>query len=1303
MLIDREMKLFALLGLATYVYAESELRTAIRRRRLAAPAKCSFASNEGTGAVPNCMATFTWTMKDGDVDKITDKLHSYRCCVDKPSGWKTAGKNQLACTSPAATSDTCKDVKKDEEDCDTKIKKATKTDDFYSPGYSTTACSNNYADDCRSSLTCDTAGGYGGTPDLTCKTGYNNKFVLKGCGRTSVGVLGTDLTSSIYIAAPHTNPNRPGNIKSSFAECVSSAQFFKAAAFVATNGGCSQVKCTFSTETTQVCGVLPTWDRVLIPSDGEDTFTKPFHFKSKIAERCVDVANGQQPTLTSPVKICPNAGSQDDSATYGGFALYGQRLNCWRNMGGGIEATKSKDLTALDLTRQIFASKINAGIGKTLLEWETTKGTGNVYQFQGVWNGDGVTGNGYGVCDGVDAALGGCTAELGAIMCEAYNKELVLGGEKGIDKFCTGFVLQESKVAIGATAGKKTKKYEYTHSHDMLIGFFSKNGFDAKRNAGKSWNGGYFKYIPVKDCLVTATHSCSVCAQCIAGKVLTTEGACEAACPKHQYSKDGVCTYRTPHCIEGNAAGTECTKCHDGFKASADKTVCEEIGCAVPATSAMKSKANVLLVGKEQGTAAACVGGQNLVPGSSCGITCAAGKFSSDPSKTHVYSCSKAGPVTPPEIVCAACSVTKCDSCPSAALCDVCASGYVLSADKKTCTAKACPNGGTAGACTVCPLGTAGTLTWDFVAQDWDTSACEACTMDNCKDCKGNKAVCTTCATDYTKKAADGKECILLEYCPYGFKGRQTWVIATQKFATTSCTKDTTACEDTTQKPGECTDCKNGYAGKVDWDPAKQAFNKDQCHGIPCPVVSEPLGACKTCPLFTKGIPVWDDLFNEWVGCIASDFGFSGPSASWAGSVSADRHMAIETKSAEMLHVANYQYDAIKEEWICDEGYAGVGCRQRLCPETVAFTSGTDGFTPSKSVGFSYTSDAGTSTSGTFNNQHSYRECGGRGSCDFETGICQCFPGFTGVGCRRTTCPNSCSGHGVCLNDDVANYHAAGNTYLPAGDKADINTWGNLWASDKFQGCRCDGGWGGNDCSLRQCPRGDDPETQCADDLGDDVQIIECTNLIPNKEHFFKLRFTDLLGNRYNTRAIVVEPHSVTVTDANKADVGTKYAQAASQSIQTALESLPNFAIPKLEVTVPTGTPVYGSTTIKDGKCTTVKVGKKKKTTCEDVTNYDYTIKSTVQFRVEFTDARNSGQQSLLEVVSDVKCASGVQPKFTNEVDPQCTVSRTKIPASTMREKTECSNRGLCNRKTAECNCFDGYTGLACDTVAQTY
>jgi hypothetical protein len=33
------------------------------------------------------------------------------------------------------------------------------------------------------------------------------------------------------------------------------------------------------------------------------------------------------------------------------------------------------------------------------------------------------------------------------------------------------------------------------------------------------------------------------------------------------------------------------------------------------------------------------------------------------------------------------------------------------------------------------------------------------------------------------------------------------------------------------------------------------------------------------------------------------------------------------------------------------------------------------------------------------------------------------------------------------------------------------------WDFDKAQGCLCDPGFFGYDCSLRSCPTGDDPET----------------------------------------------------------------------------------------------------------------------------------------------------------------------------------------------------------------------------------
>jgi len=155
--------------------------------------------------------------------------------------------------------------------------------------------------------------------------------------------------------------------------------------------------------------------------------------------------------------------------------------------------------------------------------------------------------------------------------------------------------------------------------------------------------------------------------------------------------------------------------------------------------------------------------------------------------------------------------------------------------------------------------------------------------------------------------------------------------------------------------------------------------------------------------------------------------------------------------------------------------------------------------------------------------------------------------------------------------------------------------------------------------------------------------------------------------------------------------LGREYTNQISSSIQTALESLPNFVIPSVEVTSNPSVPAYACTNFA----------------CNFDTAY------TLTFEVKFTDARNSGKQPILEVETDMKCDSGVQPKFPshshadddNIFDPQCTVARVENtdPAFGLRENAECSNRGLCNRKTAECNCFDGYTGLACDTVAQTY
>jgi len=346
----------------------------------------------------------------------------------------------------------------------------------------------------------------------------------------------------------------------------------------------------------------------------------------------------------------------------------------------------------------------------------------------------------------------------------------------------------------------------------------------------------------------------------------------------------------------------------------------------------------------------------------------------------------------------------------------------------------------------------------------------------------------------------------------------------------------------------------------------------------------------------------------------------------------------------------------------CEPGFTGSDCSQLKCPYSPSFTTSDSAstdwlYTPSNAQP-SYTEEydwdlntAVITQDSTFVNQHTYKECGGRGLCDRATGDCKCFAGFTGEGCRRTTCPNSCSGHGVCVTDNTAFYDA--------GTDANTNVWGdvisddqqvsgagtrgNAWERSKFQQCICDRGYEGFDCSLRRCPHGDDPETSCDDELGADIQSFTCTQTAPGVA-FFALSFEDQMGGKYHTRPI---KYDNTWTDDQNA-----------ASVQNALEALPNFAIPSVEV------------------------------------DFDGT-----DFEVTFVDASTTGQQHLLEFYNSNDCDSGQQPKLGSNNDFSCTVARNVLTVEDYREQAECSNRGSCDRDSGVCTCFSGYYGLSCDQV----
>mmetsp|Transcript_37116 Transcript_37116/g.100176 ORF Transcript_37116/g.100176 Transcript_37116/m.100176 type:complete len:264 (-) Transcript_37116:66-857(-) len=114
-----------------------------------------------------------------------------------------------------------------------------------------------------------------------------------------------------------------------------------------------------------------------------------------------------------------------------------------------------------------------------------------------------------------------------------------------------------------------------------------------------------------------------------------------------------------------------------------------------------------------------------------------------------------------------------------------------------------------------------------------------------------------------------------------------------------------------------------------------------------------------------------------------------------------------------------------------------------------------------------------------YNVGHSLAECGNRGTCDRDAGTCVCDAGFTGQACERLACPNDCSGKGECLTMYRAGRDLGPDT--PAGFKPGGDGIGPIykgWDDFSLMGCACDWGYTGSDCSLRMCPKGDDPLTE---------------------------------------------------------------------------------------------------------------------------------------------------------------------------------------------------------------------------------
>jgi len=374
-------------------------------------------------------------------------------------------------------------------------------------------------------------------------------------------------------------------------------------------------------------------------------------------------------------------------------------------------------------------------------------------------------------------------------------------------------------------------------------------------------------------------------------------------------------------------------------------------------------------------------------------------------------------------------------------------------------------------------------------------------------------------------------------------------------------------------------------------------------------------------------------------------------------------------------------------------------CSDRVCPFELAWVDH-----PTKAGSF-----------------HNYAECAGRGLCNRGTGECECFEGYTGKACQRTTCPNDCSGHGTCeyieeLGFDVVHgdYYDGSSGYLSVGNRA-VTFSNQEWDNHKSMACVCDPKWTDLDCSRRMCPKGNDVlntrlDRDAADPLVYQIQKIVFPLIDLNSDgtgftfsgdtsldktadvmggfagRYFALTFVSTLNETYTTKPIKVKGTAISGSTAGIDSTADSFA-TFNTAVENALKALPHKVIDDVTVT----------TSIIS--------------TSSDDTN------NVAQLLITFKGDSVQGPQNLLQV-EELACGKGCFPylpqgqvlTLSNDGANSQTHGGAVIQTSTHTgnlpyvtesgpadyNNYECGRRGKCNYGTGLCECFDGYTGESC-------
>lgn len=331
------------------------------------------------------------------------------------------------------------------------------------------------------------------------------------------------------------------------------------------------------------------------------------------------------------------------------------------------------------------------------------------------------------------------------------------------------------------------------------------------------------------------------------------------------------------------------------------------------------------------------------------------------------------------------------------------------------------------------------------------------------------------------------------------------------------------------------------------------------------------------------------------------------------------------------------------DNWGLGLSHLSGDCSERMCPFELAWVD-----TPDK-----------------LGRRHKYAECANRGICNRDSGECDCFPGYEGKACQRSSCPNDCSGHGRCVYLQNLPFGAVAPDF-PAdqalGDfsVSDAHTFSYYnWDRSKTRGCMCDPEYGDVDCSKRMCNYGTDIMDQ-RDDLTttgkyqvQKIQIKAATTFFNNSGlsgDTFALTFKSKLNESFTTVPI---PMFTGQTDFRKFVL----------QVEQALERLPNGVIDNV-----------------------------------DVAGNFHVYSNVVYLNISFVGETVQGPQHLV-TVKDYLCGDGCSPKLTGVELMPASNDISELQLSDYNSY-ECGRRGKCDYSTGICSCFAGYSGATCGIIS---